>query len=46
MPKSFPFPVKKLLINKRYLALYAIGKDIVFIYRILDSRRKFDNLVV
>ena len=45
MPKSFPFIIRKLVINKRYIALYAIENNEVVIYRILDSRRKFDYLL-
>ena len=45
MPKSFPFTIRKLIINKRYIVLYAIEQDAVVIYRILDSRRKFDYLI-
>ena len=45
MPKSFPFTVRKLVINKRYLALYTIENDTVIIYRFIDSRRKFDYLI-
>lgn len=45
MPKSFPYLVRKFLINKRYIALYTIEGHNVVIYRILDARRKFDFLV-
>ena len=45
MPKSFPYLVRKLLVNKRYLALYTIEGHNVVVYRILDSRRKFDYLL-
>lgn len=45
MPKSFPFAIRKLVMNQRYLALYAVEGDKVVIYRILDSRRKFDHLI-
>lgn len=45
MPKSFPFTIRKLVINKRYLTLYAVEGDKVVVYRILDSRRKFDHLI-
>ena len=45
MPKSFPFLVRKLLINKRYIALYTIEGNDVIVYRILDSRRKFNSLL-
>lgn len=45
MPKSFPFLVRKLVINKRYLALYAVEGNKVVVYRVLDSRKKFDYLL-
>ena len=45
MPKSFPYQIHKQIINGRYIALYAIQNDKVIIYRILDSRRKFDYLI-
>ena len=45
MPKSFPFVVRKLIINKRDIALYAIENNSVIVYRIIDSRKSFDYLV-
>lgn len=45
MPNSFPFTIRKFVINKRYIALYAIEDNAVVMYRILDSRRKFDYLI-
>jgi len=45
MPTSFPFTIRKFVINKRYIVLYAIEDNAVVIYRILDSRRKFDYLL-
>ena len=45
MPKSFPFTIRKLVINKRYLALYSVEGDKVVVYRIIDCRRKFDHLI-
>lgn len=46
MPKSFPFIIRKLIINKRYVALYSVEDKDVVIYRILDSRRKLDYIVL
>ncbi len=46
MPKSFPFVVRKQIINKRYVALYTIEEEKVVVYRILDTRRKFDYLLI
>ncbi len=45
MPKSFPFVVRKLIIGKRYVALYVVEEKQVVVYRILDSRRKFNYLI-
>lgn len=45
MPKSFSFILRKLVINKRYLALYSVEENKVVVYRILDSRRKFEHLI-
>ena len=45
MPPSFPFIIRKLIVNKRYLALYATEGGKVVIYRIIDSRRKFNHLL-
>ena len=46
MPKSFPHPIRKQVINKRYIALYSTEGDYVVVYRVLDARRKFDGLVL
>ena len=45
MPKTFPFVIRKLIINKRYVVLYSMEDKNVVVYRILDSRRKFDHLL-
>lgn len=45
MPKPFPFTIRKQIVNKRYVLLYAIENSNIVIYRILDSRRKFDYLL-
>ena len=45
MPKSFPFIIRKNVVNKRYLILYSIENNSVVIYRILDSRRKLNYLI-
>ena len=44
-PRSFPFDVRKQIVNGRYIILYSIEKTNVVVYRILDSRRKFDQLL-
>ena len=45
MPKSFPNIVRKLVIDKPYLVLYAVAAQRVIVYRILDARRKLNNLI-
>ena len=45
MPKAFPFVVRKQIINKRYIVLYTVEGNDVVIYRIIDSRRKFNYLL-
>lgn len=45
MPKPFPFIIRKQIVDKRYVILYSIEGDNVFVYRIIDSRRNFDYLV-
>ena len=46
MSKSFPFLVMKLVINSRYIVFYTIEAKNIVVYRILDSRRKFDGLLL
>ena len=45
MPKPFPFIIRKHVVNNRYVLLYSIENKNVVIYRIIDSRRKFDYLI-
>ena len=45
MPKSLPYILRKQIINGIYIALYSIEDKKVVVYRLLDSRRKFDYLV-
>lgn len=45
MPKSFPFTIRKQIINGRYVSLYSVENNNVVVYRILDSRREFDYLI-
>lgn len=45
MQKSFPYLLRKQVINKRYLAIYSIEGHSVKIYRFLDSRRNFESLL-
>ncbi|MBO4666977.1 MAG: type II toxin-antitoxin system RelE/ParE family toxin [Bacilli bacterium] len=46
MPKAFPFIVRKLIVNKRYIVLYALENSNVIVYRVIDSRRQFDYLIL
>ena len=45
MPLKFPIPIRKCVVDKRYIVLYGIIDKTVVIYRILDARRKFDGLI-
>ena len=45
MPKPFPFTIRKNIVDKRYIVLYAIENNQVVVYRIIDSRRQFNYLV-
>ena len=45
MPKAFPFIVRKHIIKNRYIALYTVENNSVVIYRVIDSRRKFNYLL-
>ena len=45
MPGNFPFVVRKKIINKRYLILYIVEGNNVEVFRVLDSRKKFEYLI-
>ena len=45
MPKAFPFEIRRLVVRKRYVILYSINGGEVVVYRILDSRRKFNYII-
>ena len=45
MNQSFPLTIRKQIVDKRYLILYAVEKNEIVIYRVLDSRRKFESLI-
>lgn len=45
MPINFSYPIRKLIINKRYVALYSIESENVVVYRVIDSRKQFNSLV-
>ena len=44
-PKAFPFTLRKQVVNNRYLVLYTVEEDKVVIYRVLDVRRNFQQLL-
>ena len=44
-PKGFPFILRKQVVNNRYLVLYTVEEDKVVIYRVLDVRRNFQQLL-
>ena len=45
MPKNSPITIRKQIVNKRYIILYSIEKDKIVVYRILDARRGFDQVL-
>lgn len=45
MPKATPITLRKGVVSKRYAILYSIENENVVIYRILDLRKGFDQLV-
>lgn len=45
MPKSFPFVVRKFVVNGRYILLFAVEENEVVIYRVLDARKSFTSLL-
>ena len=45
MPNNFPLEIRKKVVNKRYLILYSVQNNEVEIYRVLDSRKKFEYLI-
>ena len=45
MPQNFPIPVRKCVVDGRYILLYGLSSVTVVIFRVLDARRKFDGLL-
>ena len=45
MPKGFSKTIRKLVVNKRYIVLYAIEDSSIVIYSFQDTRRKFTRLI-
>lgn len=44
-PKGFPFILRKQVVNNRYLVLYSVEEDKIVIYRVIDVRRNFQQLL-
>ena len=44
-PKAFPYVLRKQVVNNRYIVLYTVEGQKVVIYRILDVRRSFEQLL-
>ena len=45
MNESFPYKTRKMVVNKKYLLIYVIEDGTVKIYRVLDTRKKFEYLI-
>lgn len=45
MNRTFPFVVRKSIVNRRYIILFSINEQEILVYRILDVRRKFEALI-
>jgi plasmid stabilization system protein ParE len=45
MPRNFPVPIRKCIVDGRYILLFGVRADSVMIYRVLDARRSFDGLL-
>lgn len=44
-PLLAKFSFRKLVISKRYVAVYKIINDVVYIYRIVDARTDYPKLI-
>ena len=44
-PKAFPYTLRKQVVKDRYIVLYTIEEENVVVYRILDVRRSFQQLL-
>lgn len=42
---NFPVPIRKCIVDGRYILLFGVRADSVMIYRVLDARRSFDGLL-
>ena len=45
MVSSFPYIVRKQIVSNRYIILYSVVLDQIYIYRIIDARRGFDGII-
>ena len=45
MPNYASYPYRKMVRNKRYIAIYSLEEDTIVIHRVLDGRRGYSSLV-
>ena len=45
IPNAFPYVLRKQVVNNRYIALYTVEGQKVVVYRVLDVRRSFEQLL-
>ena len=45
MPNYASYAYRKMVINKRYIAIYLLEEDTIVIHRVLDGRRGYSSLV-
>ena len=45
MPNYASYAYRKMVINKRYIAIYSLEEDTIVIHRVLDGRRGYSSLV-
>jgi len=45
MLRNFPVPIRKCIVDGRYILLFGVRADSVTIYRVLDARRSFSGLL-
>lgn len=44
-PKTIAAVFRKFVFNKRYILVYLINENNIYIYRVLDARRNFGSLL-
>ena len=45
MPNYASYAYRKMVINKRYIAIYSLEEDTIVIHRVVDGRRGYSSLV-